>query len=196
MASADLALKTETETETETQTDAESRQPSLPADSGGPLTWDESVDLAPLGLGWDAEPVVLDWFGRGEPDLLVSAGGGAAGRVARIYRPVPADGDRPRHYDEGAEVEALAGLRLVCPLPNDRASRFDLVALAVEGLVLLPNEGDAGSPRFGPRRPLGLPADLGTGSGRVAQMVAVDWDGDGLTDLLVGLDNLEGYWPD
>jgi hypothetical protein len=27
-------------------------------------------------------------------------------------------------------------------------------------------------------------------------MIAVDWDGDGLTDLLVGFDALDGYWPD
>jgi hypothetical protein len=187
MASADLALKAETEAESETR---------APADSGGPLSWDETVVLAPLGLGWDAEPVVLDWFGRGEPDLLVSSGGGSGGRTARIYRPVPATDDRPRHYDEGVAVEELAGLRLFCPLPNDRASRFDLVALDAEGLVLLRNEGDGGPPRFGPRHALGLPADLGTGTGRVAQMVAVDWDGDGLTDLLVGVDDLEGYWPD
>ena len=51
-------------------------------------------------------------------------------------------------------------------------------------------------PSFGPRESLGLPADLGLGAVRVAQLAAVDWDGDGRVDLLVGLDDLEGYWPD
>src|SRR5262249_30494421 len=46
------------------------------AEAGGErprLAWDESVALAPLGVGWDAEPVVIDWFGKGNPDLLVSS---------------------------------------------------------------------------------------------------------------------------
>src|SRR5207244_2017360 len=148
------------------------------------LRLDDSAGLAPLGVGWDAEPVVLDWFGRGTLDLLVSAGGGPSGRFARIYRALPAADDRPARYDAGEPVEGLDGLRCLCPVPNRSASRFDLVALAPEGLVLLRNIDQGGNPRFGPRQFLGIATDLGIGPGRISQIVADDWDGDGKTDLL------------
>jgi hypothetical protein len=160
------------------------------------LAWDPSVGAAPLGFGWDAEPVVLDWFGGGEADLLVSAGGGPKGRRARVFRPVTHAGDAPRYYDGGTDVEALDSLRCLAPIRNGRASRFDLVGLGANGLVWLPNQGDADSPRFGPRTPLGFGTDIGIGPCRVVQIASVDWDGDGLDDLLVGIDDLTGYWPD
>ncbi|CAN5846067.1 hypothetical protein BH23PLA1_BH23PLA1_01120 [soil metagenome] len=193
MESADAGTATGTETETRTGAETESKVKAI---SGGPLPWDDSVGPVPLVAGADAEPVVLDWFGRGEPDLLVSAIGGPKGRIVRIYRQTSPIGDFPGTYDEGEPIEALAGLRQFCAIPNGRNSRFDLVAIAPGGLVLLPNQGDADRPRFGPAESLGLPADLGIGPGRVAQMVSIDWDGDGLIDLLVGFDDLEGYWPD
>jgi hypothetical protein len=160
------------------------------------FVWDRSVSWTLLGLGWDAEPVVLDWFGQGGPDLLVSAEGGPNGRVARVYRHRPATAEAPAHYDEGTEIPALAGLRLFCPLPNGSSSRFDLVALSAEGLVWLRNRGDTNRPVFERREPLGFPADLGLGPGRIAQMVAEDWDGDGRIDLILGFDDLTGYWPE
>jgi hypothetical protein len=170
-----------------------------PGGAGNPelsVGWDESVGLTPLGFGWDAEPVVLDWYGRGEPDLLVTAGGGPRGRSARVYRPLPPAGDQALRYDAGESLAGLDSLRLPCPLPNGRESRFDLVALAPEGLVWLRNAGRPDAPAFGERAALGVAADLGIGPGRVAQMVATDWDGDGKVDLLVGFDDLEGYWPE
>ncbi|MGE5754635.1 MAG: FG-GAP repeat domain-containing protein, partial [Planctomycetaceae bacterium] len=160
------------------------------------LAWDPSVAATPLGHGWDAEPVVVDWSGDGEPALLVTAGGGPRGRTARLYRPRPDSRTFPRHYDAGTPVAALDGLRGLCPIPNGAPSRFDLVALADDGLVLLRNQGDAHRPAFGSRQPLGIGPDLGVGPCRVVQLVAVDWDGDGLTDLLAGVDQLEGYWPE
>ena len=162
------------------------------------LSWsDSAASETPLGAGWDAEPVILDWTGRGEPDLLLTFGGGPAGRSAKVFHPLPAEkGVFPRVYDAGQSVEGLDGLRAVCPLPNGRDSRFDLVALAEEGLVLLKNGGSADAPKFSEREPLGLTSDLGLGAGQVAQMVAIDWDGDGLVDLLVGFDAMPDYWPD
>lgn len=183
MASVDL----ESKTENEVTPDVEHRPR---------IAWDSSVGPTPLGHGWDAEPLVLDWFGNGQPDLLVTAGGGARGRTARLYRPAPGGAGTARSYDGGQPVESLSGLRCLCALPNGSASRFDLLALDREGLVLLPNQGDAGRPEFGPRQSLGVRADLGIGPCRVVQLVAVDWDGDGLVDLLAGVDELTGYWPD
>ena len=62
-----------------------------PTDSvrGPLLAWDSSLAATPLGFGWDAEPVVVDWFGDGKPDLLVTAGGGPSGRTARVFRAQP-----------------------------------------------------------------------------------------------------------
>ncbi|HWE39377.1 MAG TPA: FG-GAP-like repeat-containing protein [Isosphaeraceae bacterium] len=164
-----------------------------PGRGGGPLERADAEAPAPLAWGWDAQAVAIDWEADGPPALLVGAGGGPRGRRTRLYRPEMAAG---LVYREGEFVDGLDGLEFPCPLPNGRDSRFDLVALAPEGLVFLRNVGDAATPSFGPRQPLGIAADLGLAHARVRQLVAVDWDGDGLTDLLAGVDDLEGYWPD
>ncbi|WP_435010979.1 hypothetical protein P12x_002270 [Tundrisphaera lichenicola] len=184
MASADVDEKIEDQKPAESQTDPSPR-PSL--------GWDDSVTLRPIGSGWDSEPVALKQAGREAPDLLVLACGG---RSALLHRPVAHQGDFPAPYDVGIPIEGLEGLRCVCPIPAAHPGRSDLVALSAEGLVLLRDRGEAQGPSFGPKESLGLPADLGLGAIRVAQMVPVDWDGDGKVDLLVGINDMEGYWPD
>ena len=43
---------------------------------------------------------------------------------------------------------------------------------------------------------MGLGPDLGMDHAQIVQMSAIDWDYDGLVDLLVGVHDMEGYWPD
>jgi hypothetical protein len=184
MAAIDLELNVEEATE-------------APPEHTASVAWHTSVEAIALGFGQDAEPLVVDWFGNGQPDLLVTAECGPAGRRAVVYRLLPQAGLGQRRYDRGSSVEGLGGLRCVAALSNHAPSRFDLIALDQEGagLVLLRNEGTSVQPSFRFRRSLGIGADLGIGPCRVVQMVAVDWDGDGLEDLLVGIDDLNGYWP-
>ena len=158
--------------------------------------WRDGLGPQALGFGPEAEPMPVDWDGRGRHWLLVTARVGPAGHRTRLYRPVDRPDDGPPVFDEGRGLAELDGLRLPCPVPNGRESRFDLVALAGDGLVLLPNDGSADEPGFSDRRVLDLPADLGLGDGRVVQMLPVDWDGDGRVDLLISFEGLDGYWPD
>jgi len=183
MAAVDLVAKTDDVAET-------ARKPETS------LVWDLAIGTTALGFGWDPEPVAVDWYGRGRVDLLVSAGGGPKGRSARVYSALGTISGEYWHFNAGEPVPALDGLRCLCPLPNGRDSRFDLVALDEQGLVALENQGSPDRPEFSTRRALGIGADLGIGPCRVVQIVSVDWDGDGSTDLLVGIDDLTDYWPD
>src|SRR4051794_23323963 len=80
MASVDLDAKPEHDA---------SAPPTSTVSSPAPrIAWDPSVGPIPIGFGWDAEPLVLDWHGEGERDLLVTAGGGPRGRRARVFRPL------------------------------------------------------------------------------------------------------------
>ncbi len=189
MESSDLELKAPAESPLETAEE-------FPARSQMTFGWDDSVRWTPIGFGADAEPTVFDWFGRGGADLLVTSVTGERGLVTRVYHPLPPTDDQPLIFDRGVAIPELDGLRFPCPFPNDGPSRFDLIALGMSGLVFLANSGEPDYPRFASRKDIGIPADLGIGPGRVSQMVAVDWDGDGLTDLLIGYDDLEDYWPE
>jgi hypothetical protein len=106
------------------------------------------------------------------------------------------EANAPPLFAAGEHIPALDGLRCLCPIPNERPSRFDLVALDEAGLVHLRNEGTTGQPSFDSRGILLPGANLGSHVWQIVQMSAVDWDQNGLVDLLVGLHDLTAYWPD
>ncbi len=168
-----------------------------PSMTEGPW-WDPEGSSPPLWFGQDAEPLSWNWFGSKKPELLVTARGFGSDYQSRVFRRLEQEGrDQDRLlFDQGEPLPDLDGLHLICPFPNDRVSRFDLVALGPDGLMALPNLGGASRPRFGDRRVLDVPSDLGVGPGRITQLVAVDWDGDGRIDLLVSFDSMIDYWSD
>ncbi len=158
------------------------------------LEWHASVSTRPIGFGPHSEATVVDWDGQGRADLLVTAGPSLGRRSARLYRQTSPSGVFPPQYDAGTPVDGLAGLRCVSALPVGVS--FNLVGFDASGLVLLKNMGTPGNPQFESRASLGFGPDLGVQGAQVAQLVAIDWDGDKLTDLLVGLNDMTGYWPE
>ena len=210
MTPADIISTTQSEPEVTNPTDetpaggppaeaqAHASHPDQPArvepESVPNLGWAASVQDRPIGIGGDSEVVVVEWDGAGSRVLLVIA---SAGRAARLYRPLSDDVTFPPTYDDGTLVEGLEGLRNLCVLPNGRESRFDLVGLWDTDLVLLENSGTADAPSFeGERKVLTSLAELGLTHTQVAQMTSVDWDGDDKVDLLLGLNQVEDYWPE
>ena len=73
MAEADFATQPESDSEIDSR--------SVPR-----LAWDSSVEATPVARGWDGEPCILDWYGSGQADLLVSCGGGQRPRSAWLLR--------------------------------------------------------------------------------------------------------------
>ncbi len=183
MASVDLEMGESTEMTIGTE---------VRADPASPPSWDEATDCRPLGFGADSFVEVVEWDGPGKAALLVLAGSPIRHRTARLYRRV--NKGLGLVFDTGTPIPGLGGIVQVCSVPTEGPARFDLIARDESVLVYLRNSGTWDSPRFETLQE--LPADLGLGAGRIAQMAAVDWDGDGRTDLLLGLDELEGYWPD
>ena len=194
MATADVTTQPQEEPEVKPETPVEVGAEAVMDLPPPSLGWDSSIVSRPIGFGWDSEAVSVDWNGRGQADLLVTSGGGPAGRSARIYRSTSPVGEFPPRYDVGTAVEGLDGLRCLCVLPSPTG--FDLVGLSEEGLVLIRNVGSHDAPTFAASESLGIGPDLGIGPCRVSQLMAIDWDGDGLIDLLVGLEDLTDYWPD
>ena len=162
------------------------------------LSWDPSVEAIPLGRGWDAEPCILDWFGIG-PGRPPGLQRGRPARADRLALPPacgsPSRARRPASTPGAACRSSTAcGASAPCPTTGPAAS------------TSWPWTTRAGPPaqrRTSKRAGLrpqecrwGWARTWGSRTAQIVQMTAIDWDQDGLTDLLVGVHDLTGYWPD
>jgi len=119
------------------------------------LSWDPSVTAVPLGRGWDARPCILDWFGSGRADLLVSAGfrieranarfeGGEPVADLRVLpatdpRPVNVDGDPAARMIDELPVLAVSasqaeGTSVIAGAAELRVKESDRLYAMKEGL--------------------------------------------------------------
>lgn len=136
-----------------------------------------------LGVGLWAWPLPMDYDGDGDPDLVVSC------------PDVPSNGTWFFENPGGKTFPVFKpGVRIGPGRSNVRVSRVD-----GRPRVLGPAVEYAGFREHGYGRPrtLGVPARVRGGKLRANQWHYGDWDGDGRTDLIVGVGSWEDYgWDD
>lgn len=136
-----------------------------------------------LGVGLWAWPLPVDYDGDGDLDLLVSSGG------------VPYEGTYFFENPGGSKTPVFK--------PGVRVGEYRTNAqLSPDGTVMTPGKmyPDFLSSRFEKPQPIGLETDdFHTSQGRVRanQWKRVDYDGDGVLDLVVGIGDWADYgWDD
>lgn len=151
----------------------------------------------PLNVGSASAPFAVDWDGDGKPDLIVGTVSGAVFFVPNVgTRQKPAFGDPKALHAGGKPIQIESGDAAPVVADWDGDGKPDLVVGAEDGSVVwFRNEGTAREPRLAAARVLVPPSpspwadDKARGAadwGIRVKPCVVDWDGDGLPDLLLG----------
>ena len=183
-----------------------------------PLEGGNSGDGQPLRLG-DPDaiadlflpsgyPVVLDWDGDGEMELVDSGNGICLFRFVDTIAdgtPVVDRGERwgamsrSHHYDEN-DLGLCGRITTAGDFDADGRSEIVLAPRAYSQLdVVLLRLADGPPVDRSTGRPFliddsSLPEQQGIEKWRGVQMAPFDWDGDGCLDLIAGVHQGEGYW--
>lgn len=171
--------------------------------AGEALSLGATDAVGDLHVGLQTVVDVVDWYGRGQADLLLcclgheggafiyastenEAAGSESANARSVFRRagrIPGFGGDPQGYNGKVRAVDFRG-----------DGRFDLLECRGSRILWHQNVGDIGAPRFAPPEPLevgGEPFDLGA---RSQTLCPVDL-GNGRVSLIVGTNDWKDYWP-
>jgi len=164
---------------------------------GGP--WGFYLGMAPyirlnngdLDVGFNSSPTIVDWNGDGKKDLVV---GNSSGNVF-VFLNTGID-SAPEFSSDGIKTSIeVQGMATPFTVDWNNDGKFDVICGSENGKVFIfINEGDNKNPKFAKAQTLQvnnkefkLPSPT--------SVIAVDWDDDGKTDLLISNKELEEKDP-
>lgn len=169
---------------------------ALAADQLQPLKYRHAGLHADLGVGLWAWPLPTDFDGDGDWDLVVSCPDKPYNGTYCFENPATGR-DQPAKHEDGA----AAALPIFRPARRISQGLTNVSPSYVDGRmrVLSPGVEYANflSAGLGDPRPLSLPANIHPAKVRANQWKFVDFDGDGVLDLVVGVGDWTDYgWDD
>ena len=142
---------------------------------------EEKLNEGDLDVGSSSSPAMVDWNGDGKKDLVV---GNRSGKVFVYFNFI--NSKSPIFQTDGIKTSIkVSGYARPFIVDWNNDGRFDVLCGSSDGKVyIFINEGDSKNPKFGKpqllqvnNKELKLPGPT--------SVIALDWDDDGKTDLLV-----------
>ena len=143
-----------------------------------------------LDVGFSSSPAVIDWNGDGKKDLLIGNSRGDIYIFLNIGFNVS-----PQFLDDGIKTPiSVSGYATPFIVDWNNDGKFDVVSGSSDGRVyVFINEGDSKNPKFS------KPHTVQVNNKEVAlpgptSVIALDWDDDGKTDILVANKGKSGVY--